>query len=216
MLALALALAGCATAPTTATSKGGPRGLRASEHLDAAHQQDEMARHDAMWPDVVHGTPADLPVTVPWVRSWDASSDHGRLADIHRSKAAELHAAYEQACGDRPQADVAVSPLVRYGVGGWMTQTGAIVYLSKDAGAPDALLSALACHRAWMMLAPTNMDDCPLDLPGLVIDARGDADGITVSIGVKDNALVPELQRRVAIDLEAGSHAAHAPTRATR
>jgi len=61
----------------------------------------------------------------------------------------------------------------------------------------------MKCHRAAMMLAPSGMEDCPLDLPNVVLDARGDTDGITVSITVRDPKLVPELQRRAAHDLEA-------------
>ena len=104
-------------------------------------------------------------------------------------------------------ADVATSPLVRYGIGGWPTATGVIVYLSPTAGTPDELLAALKCHRAYMMLAPTGMDDCPLDLPGLEVDARGDAEGVTLAMTVKDTKLVPELQRRAAHDLEMSQHA---------
>ena len=37
-------LAACATTSTTSTPKGGPRGLRASDHLDVAAQQDQQAR----------------------------------------------------------------------------------------------------------------------------------------------------------------------------
>jgi len=50
------------------------------------------------------------------------------------------------------------------------------------------------------------MDDCPLDLPDIMLDARGDREGITVSIAVRDPKLVPELQRRTAHDLEAAAH----------
>jgi hypothetical protein len=54
-----------------------------------------------------------------------------------------------------------------------------------------------------MMLAPaTTMDDCPLDLPGLLVDARGDGGGITLVITVENRTLVPELQRRIAKELE--------------
>ncbi len=143
---------------------------------------------------------------MPWYRSWDTTADHERLAAIHRGKAAALQAEYEEACGNRPSSEVSVSPLARYGVGGWPTANGAIVYLSPNAGTPDELLAALRCHRAFMMLAPADMDDCPLDLPGLVIDARGDATGVTVSLSVKDGKLVPELQRRTAHDLEVAQH----------
>lgn len=205
----ALLLVACASPPPVTAPTGGPRGLRASDHLDVAQQHENVSKEATMWPDSMgDGMPHGVPI--PWVRSWNEAADHARLAALHRGQAASLQADFERACGTRSIPEVAVSPLVRYGAGGWMTQTGAIVYLSSDAGDPDALLAAMACHRAWMMLAPTGMDECPLDLPGLVLDARGDADGITVSLGVRDPTLVPELQRRVAIDLEAGPHAAHA------
>ena len=118
---------------------------------------------------------------------------------------ARARAAYEQACGTRTEGEVAVSPLERHGIGGWNTTTGVIVYLSAAAGDPDRLLKDLTCHRAWMMLAPAGMDDCPLDLPGLVVDARGDAEGITLSLAVRDPKLIGELQRRTAHDLEAAA-----------
>ena len=79
------------------------------------------------------------------------------------------------------------------------------MYLSPDAGSPDRLLARMKCHRAAMMLAPSDMDDCPLDLPDIVLDARGDTEGITISIVARDPKLVPELQRRAAHDLEAAA-----------
>jgi hypothetical protein len=198
--AILVLLTSCATSSAPA-AKGGPRGLRASEHLDVARGHDEAARESTRWP-TVGSTAAGEVSYAPWFRSWDTTSEHERLANIHRSKAAEQHAAYNEACGTTPGAEVAVSPLQRYGTGGWNTSTGVIVYLSPSAGDPDRLLAAIKCHRAWMMLAPANMDDCPLDLPGLTLDARGDANGVTVSIAVRDPALVPELQRRTALELE--------------
>jgi hypothetical protein len=204
-------LTACATTTTTSTPKGGPRGLRANEHREVAAQHDEQARERSSWPSasmIPSGGPdtRDQLVAMPWYRSWDTSAEHERLAEIHRSKAAELETAYQEACGDRPNQAASVSPLVRYGIGGWPTANGVIIYLSPSAGTPDQLLAAMRCHRAFMMLAPTDMDDCPLDLPGLELDARGDTSGITVSLAVKDSALIPELKRRAAHDLEAAQH----------
>jgi hypothetical protein len=136
-----------------------------------------------------------------WYGSWDVT-EHERLADIHRTRAVELNKNYEELCAGVPAAEISRSPLMRYGMGGWNTSSGVIMYLSADAGPPDRLLAQLRCHRAWMMLAPAGMDDCPLDLPGLVLDARGDVDGVTVSISVQDRKLVQELQRRAAHELE--------------
>ena len=113
---------------------------------------------------------------------------------------------YQQQCGSRPAEDVAVSPLQRFGLGGWPTSMGVIVYLSAAAGTPDQVLADLRCHRAFMMLGPAGMDDCALDLPGIAFDARGDREGITLSIVVKDPALVEELHRRAAHELEAAKH----------
>jgi hypothetical protein len=204
LLAMTSLLIGCATAPSP-EPRGGPRGLRASEHIDAARQHDAVARERAMWPDTRGTGPGDIrqPVAMPWYRSWDTAGEHERLADVHRAKASEIHAQYEEACGDLPASEAQVSPLASHGVGGWNTTTGVIVYLTPEAGPPDRLLARMKCHRAAMMLAPAGMEDCPLDLPDIALDARGDANGITVSIVVRDPKLVPELQRRAAHDLEA-------------
>jgi hypothetical protein len=198
-----IVLSACATAAPP-PPKGGPRGLRASEHLDVAREHDGLAQR-RVWPDVMTSGP-DSPnaPNVPWFRSWDSAVEHERAADVHRSKAADLHAAYDRACGTRPLEEVSVSPLERYAIGGWNTTTGVILYLAPATG-PDRLLADLDCHRAWMMLAPANMDDCPLDLPGLALDARGDAEGITVSIVIRDPRLVDELHRRAAVQLESAA-----------
>jgi hypothetical protein len=197
MRILPLALLGaCASTPTPVPS-GGPRGLRASDHLQVAEVHDELSHQRPVWASTMPESP-----TTPWLRSWDTHADQTRLAQAHRSEAAALHAAYEQACGDRPLAEVSVSPLRRYAIGGWPTTTGMIIYLDPAAGPPDRLLADIKCHRAWMMLAPTDMEDCPLDLPDIAIDARGDDAAITVSIIVRDPMLVDELHRRAAHELE--------------
>jgi hypothetical protein len=170
--------------------------------LEAAKQHDEAARSASKWPDAYGDRAA---YNIPWTRSWDTGEEQARLAAIHRSKAAELQASYEEACGARPMEQVSVSPLHRFAVGGWNTSNGVIMYLARDAGAPDQLLADMKCHRAWMMLAPAGMEDCPLDLPGVQVDAHGDADGITVSIAIRDPNLVEELQRRAAHELESGA-----------
>lgn len=198
-----LLLAACASSPRPAP-QGGPRGLRASEHLDLARDYDAQAHAAHHWPDA--GETGEM----RWARTWDSGAEHERLAAIHRSQAAQLHAAYDEACGTRAVEDISVSPLQRWGKGGNNTAQGAVIYLDVRAGGPDKLLADLRCHRAWMMLAPAGMESCPLDLPGLVIDAHGDSDGIVVSLSVRDPNLVPELQRRAAHDLETGMHAQRA------
>jgi hypothetical protein len=203
--AIAILLIGCATTPRP-EPKGGPRGLRASEHLDAARDHDQMARERAIWPDSRPAALGDLrPASAPWYRSWDTAGEHGRLAEIHRAQAAEIHAQYDEACRDLPASDAQVSPLEVYGIGGWNTTTGVILYLSPDAGPADRLIARMKCHRAAMRLAPSNMADCPLDLPDIALDARGDEGGITVSIVVRTPELISELQRRAAHDLEAAA-----------
>jgi hypothetical protein len=182
------------------------RPARASEHLDAAHAHDQMARERETWPETRPAAPGDLrPVSLPWYRSWDTAGEHGRLADVHRAQAAEIHAQYDEACRDLPASDARLSPLQVHGIGGWNTTTGVILYLSPDAGPPDQLIARMKCHRAAMMLAPSTMEDCPLDLPGIALDARGDDGGITVSVVVRNPDLVLELQRRAAHELEAAA-----------
>ena len=148
----------------------------------------------------------------PWIRAWDPGTEQARVAEVHRSQAAALQAEYEEACGTRTHDEITISPLVRYGIGGWQTSTGMILYLAPSAGPPDKLLADMKCHRAWMMLAPSDMDDCPLDLPGIVLDARGDTDGITVSIVERDPKLVDELHRRAMHELETGAQLKKAPS----
>ena len=53
-----------------------------------------------------------------------------------------------------------------------------------------------------MMLAPSDMDDCPLDLPGVQVTAQGDANEIAVTIKIRDRSLIDELHRRAGIELE--------------
>jgi hypothetical protein len=137
-----------------------------------------------------------------WNRQWDTAADQERAAAMHRGEAQAIYEAYERACGTRPSDEVSVSPIVRYGTGGGATADGVVLYLRPDAGPADRLMAELECHRAWMRLAPANMDACPLDLAGLRIDAKGSDEGITLVLTVRDRALIPELQRRAAHDLE--------------
>lgn len=195
-----LLLASCATAPTPA-AKPGPRGLHANEHLDVAKTHEDLSSQATRWPD--DSGPGGM--SLHWVRAWDTGAEHERIARMHRSKAAQLEAAYQEACGERPLSEVSISPLQRYSISGANTAAGVDILLSTTAGEPDHLLAEMKCHRAWMMLAPANMEACPLDLPGLLVEARGSADGIMVSLSVRDPKLVSELQRRAAHDLEAGA-----------
>lgn len=205
-----LLLAACATTATTASRppQGGPRGLHASEHRDVARDYDQRAREEQTFPVATPMRPGEATAPPVWYRSWNTTTDYERLARVHRSEAAALEAAYVEACGTRDLKKVVGSPLVRHRTGGWNTKTGAVIYLSPTAGPAEVLLSDLKCHRAWMMLEPTNgMDNCPLDLPNLQIDARGDQAGITLVITSPDPANVFELQRRIAKQVEDARHA---------
>lgn len=203
--ALAMCLvAGCASATTTGGS--GPRGPTADEHRQMATIEQDRANELTRWPDTRHGG-ADTDIqqrltTGAWFGSWDTAAEHDRLARIHRSEAAQLEAEYQAACGDTPVEIVRVSPLQRYGIGGNPIAEGARILLSPQAGSPDQLLAAMRCHRAWMRLGRTDMDDCPLDLPGLKVSARGDAEGIELTLTISPER-IGELQRRAAHDLEA-------------
>jgi hypothetical protein len=196
-------LSACAT---TAPS-GGPRGLRASDHLAAAREHGEAAANRNRWPETrTEAAPAGVrpAASPPWFYYWSANDDE-QLAEMHRSAAAQIEAEYQAACGDAPLADVSVSPLVRYGLGGARIADGAVVYLATDAGTPEAVMAAMRCHRAWMMLGRSAMDDCPLDLPGIEIVAHATEGAIEVEITTRDATQVGELQRRVAKDVEAGA-----------
>ena len=196
-----------ACAAPIASEKPGPRGLRADQHLSIASREGDRAEELVRWPDSRPGSDgtnvSQERAAGTWFGTWDTAAEHRRLAQVHRSAAAQLQAEYEEACGERPAEVVSVSPLQRHAVGGSATADGTVVLVSPEAGPPDRLLGAMRCHRAWMMLGRTDMDDCPLDLPGLRVSARGDANGIELTMTVSDPSLVPELRRRAAHDLEA-------------
>src|SRR5512138_3960334 len=207
-LVVALAF-GCA--PTTAshpTVPPGSRGLRAGDHLDAARDHERRAQELARWPDARRSDVGrfDDPSTGLWYRAFDTAKEERRLADTHRGEAAAQHAEYTEACGDRPLSEVSKSPLTRFGVGGSNTENGVIIYLTPEAGSREQLLAALRCHRAWMMVDGAGMEDCPLDLAGIHIEAYGDETGASIEITTKDPKLVGELQRRAAHELDAEQH----------
>jgi len=179
--------------------------MHADQHLDEAREHDRRADELASWPEARRNDIGrfDDPNVGLWYRTWgDQPSDQKRLAEAHRSEAAQLHATYETACANIAPELVRVSPLQRYGQGGVPTQDGVIVSLEPGSVTSDRLLAELDCHRAWMMLSETNMEDSPLDLPNLHVQARADNSGISVELRVRDPALLPELQRRTARELE--------------
>lgn len=207
-LTLLCLVAACA-API-ANEKPGPRGLRADQHVGIAAREDDRAEELTRWPDTRPGadgtTIEQQRAAGTWFGIWDTAQEHRRLAQVHRSAAAQIEREYEQACGETSAAEASVSPLQRYGVGGSPTANGTLVLLAPEAGPPSRLLAAMRCHRAWMMLGRAAMDDCPLDLPGLQVSAKGDEKGIELTITVDDPSLIDELRRRAAHDLEAAQH----------
>ncbi|HEY4175476.1 MAG TPA: hypothetical protein VGM90_01530 [Kofleriaceae bacterium] len=191
-------VAACASTPHPI--EPGPRGLRASDHLAIAHDEDRADRESKSFPDTRDVGPTDAPVGV-WTRSWD-TTDHARLAAIHRSRATAIEDEFSEACAGFSDSEMSVSPLAQYGIGGWNTTTGVIIYLSTEAGNPELLLRRMRCHRAWMMLGRSDMENCPLDLPAIAVDARGDLNGVTISIIARDPNTIVELQRRAALEIE--------------
>ncbi|HEY5939135.1 MAG TPA: hypothetical protein VIU61_31000, partial [Kofleriaceae bacterium] len=178
-----LCFAACTPPPPARVHTGNPgsRGMRADAHLDAARDHARRAKELERWPAARSGAIGrfDDPQTGLWYRAWDTSVEQAQLARTHEAAAAALHASYEAACGSRSVSDVAVSPLRRFGIGGQAIADGVMVFLSADAGSPEELRAALACHRAWMMLGEAGMDACPLDLADLDIRAYGDRTGVT-------------------------------------
>jgi hypothetical protein len=212
--ALAATLAACASAPRPRPVDPMSRGMRASDHLVAAREHDRLAQERASWPDSwpdATGRVDRPPIAMPWRGQWDSPEEHEHIAAAHRAAAAELQADYERACGERTADEVSRSPIALYGIGGVSTASGVVVFLAPAAGPANHLLADISCHRAWMMLAPAAMDDCPLDLPGIHVDAMGDDAGVTLTITAQDQTLVPEVQRRLAHDLEQTIKAKSAP-----
>ena len=213
---ITLLLVACTPATSTAPpERPGSRGMRADDHLDAAREHARRAKELASWPDArTNGTGRfDAPSTGLWYRAWDTAPEHERLAATHQSAAGQLQAAYDEACGATSMGEVSVSPLQRYGIGGAPAPDGVMVFLLPEAGPADRLIASMQCHRAWMMLGESGMEDCPLDLEGIQIEAHGDDKGITVEIKLRDPKLIPELQRRVARDLEKAFQSRHAAPR---
>ena len=205
IITLAIALTACGAQRSAQPRKPAEpsRGLRASEHLAAADSQQAAVVRSSTFPDMRgDGINTGMQLMQPWYRSSGTGADHAEKVQYHRAAASALLADYTAACGAIPSSEAAVSPIARFGIGGWPTQSGAIVYLSADAGAPDDVMAAMVCHRAWMMLSPANKLEGPLDLAGLSFDARGDANGITISLTIRDLKLLSQLQERVEHDLE--------------
>jgi hypothetical protein len=167
----------------------GPPAIRTAEHVQEARKHDEIARSRTATP--VTSEPGS-PVK-PWVAKWDpeAPSD---------SKAIE--AEYAAACGRREVEKTVGSPLTRHRVGGWNTERGVVVLLSPLAGPEPQLIGDLRCYRAWLLAGTGVEKDSPLAVPGLIVDAKGNQDGIELTLTLRDSRLIPELQRRVSRQVE--------------
>src|SRR4026207_750868 len=95
-----------ACAAPIANEKPGPRGLRADQHLSIASREAGRAEDLTHWPDTRPG-PARQPGPVgsvnqeraagTWFGTWDTAAEHRRLAQVHRSAAAQLQAEYDEA-----------------------------------------------------------------------------------------------------------------------
>jgi hypothetical protein len=158
-------------------------------------------------PGEVEVVPHDPPALLPWFRSWDGDAERariGKFADVH-----ELEAEYVDACGPGLPYRIAGSPLLRHRTTSWNTTTGVVIYLSPQAGSAERLVDDLRCHLVGMMMAPFGVDDCPFDLPGIHIDARGDATDITLLVTVKNPALIAELQNRLRAQIESSARKSH-------
>lgn len=179
--------------------------------MQAARDHEARAAELARWPEMQRDAAGfDDPASGLWYRKIDTSAEEQRAAEYHRSEVSRLQAAYDEACAGVPASEIKTSPFQRYGLGGFSTDDGMILVLSRDAGPSEHLLAAIRCHRAWMMLGEAGMDNCPLDLAGITVEAYGDETGVSVEIKPRDPTLVPELRRRVAKDLEhARTHGNH-------
>lgn len=201
-----IAIAGWVGCVSTPEPIGGPRGLRADEHLEIAHDNDVIAADHRTWPAPTRMTPGELdamPKVIPFPIY--PSVVHEEVAGLHRHEAAGLLADYEAACGQRPIAEVTVSPLDRFQIGGYETDRGVVVLLDAAAGKSDEVVKLMECHRAWLMLDARSTDDNddPLDVPDLFIEATAERESVAVSLTPVDPEWIPELQRRVAARHEA-------------
>ena len=186
------------------------RDLDANEHIVAAREEDERARELASWPEVrtsdVGGAKEvgrfDEPAAGLWYSKWgEQPAEHLRRAETHRNAAAQLHAAYDEACAGIAPSLARVSPLERYGQGEMVTTDGVLVFLGKPGVTTQQLRAELRCHQAWTAVSEID-EDGPLDLPELRIVMHEDSTGISVELQIADKAMIPELQRRTARQLE--------------
>jgi hypothetical protein len=99
-----------------------------------------------------------------------------------------------------PDCNPAVSPLLRFRTNGWNTPDGAVVRVSPLAGKSDEVLADLRCHRTWVA---QHHAGGPLALPGLEMATVDNGEGVAIVLAMHDAALVPELQRRLYVQVAA-------------
>src|SRR5262249_18464319 len=125
-----IAIAGCVGCVPKSVPQGGPRGLRVDDHLEFAQENDLIAVDHLTWPQTTTMWPGELDaepkvITMPIY----PSIAHEAVANLHRQDAAILVNDYETACGQRSAAEVMISPLDRFQVGGYNTDRGVVVLL---------------------------------------------------------------------------------------
>src|SRR3954468_2758417 len=102
---LALCLVAACAGPT-ASERPGPRGLRGDQHLSTASREENRAEQLTRWPDTrpgPDGTNLNQQLAAgSWLGTWDTAAEHRRVAQIHRSAAAQLQAEYAAACREMP------------------------------------------------------------------------------------------------------------------
>jgi hypothetical protein len=191
-----LLVAACATSSRREALE--PESMTASEHLAHARAHSEAAG----------GSPHEYPSpygtsSYPWYYFWDPSTEHRAIAEAHRDAADQLRLSYEAACAAVPRDTAGMSPLERHARSMDPLPRGVVVHLAAEAGTPDAVLAAIRCHRAWLLLEPrASSADSPLLVQGVVFVVHAGATGIEVMIGLDDPARVPELVRRTRLAVE--------------
>lgn len=178
-----------------------PEDMTATEHLEKARESSLRASAGyrvAARRTGPYGVTNVATHWYPWYSYWDAGAEYAALADAHRAAAEELQVRYDSACALAPRGSESLSSL-DYVTHVDPLERGIVVQLAPQAGAPDAVLAALRCHRAWLMLEPHagNVDE-PLLVPSLVLVAHAIPTGTLVMLTVTDDRQVGELRRRVA------------------
>ncbi len=178
LLAVPMTLAAC--------SRPAP-GTRAHADSAAGHRQ-EAASHQAE---------ADATLAYANSKAYYQSvhMDHKRLAAAHLRAAEQLEAEYTAACEDRAPDTVTAWPEVKATD---EVPGGIVLHLTPKVGSEEEVLAHLECHRA--ALAVEGFDrfpDDPLAIEKLEVVVHDEPGGTAVMFGVKDDAQVTELRRRV-------------------